>query len=215
MTIKEREALRNITDRLRLLPEQIGIDDDASVRVSIATALGATGVKSAIDRLIMVLSDQSESVRVGAARALGAIGTSEVIEPLVHLVRHARGKLRKAACPALAETKSEAALQPLLRALDYKDRDVADLAVFAVASIQSNSSDVEATLIEVVKQYGRWGRSMAIRKLGSFGTDAALETLIHGLKSKKLDDQKKELIEAIVECDRKSRHPNGIIPLSI
>jgi hypothetical protein len=84
----------------------------ANVRSSAAAALGALGIRTAVEPLIRVLRDDADSVvRTEAARALGALGDSRAVEPLIDALACAHDDVREAASDALTTLLGQRARQ--------------------------------------------------------------------------------------------------------
>jgi hypothetical protein len=100
----------------------------ANVRSAAAAALGALGIRTAVEPLIQVLRDDADSVvRTEAARALGALGDSQAVEPLIDALADAHDDVRVAASDALTALLGEPARQAVKLYRAEKDRRLAEL----------------------------------------------------------------------------------------
>jgi len=94
----QKSVLRGIGDERAVEPLiQALKDENWSVRVEAANALGTIGDKKAVEPLIQALKDENWSVRAEAANALGMIGDEKAVEPLIQVLQDKNEDARKAA----------------------------------------------------------------------------------------------------------------------
>ena len=74
------------------LIEALG-DDDWTIRLFAATALGKIGDARAVEPLITALSNEDLNVRKGAAKALGMIGDARAVEPFIKALKQGRSDI--------------------------------------------------------------------------------------------------------------------------
>lgn len=113
--------LRKPVDGGLTTPERMA---QASLRKSVARALGEIGDPRAVDALITALGDPEDSVRVVSAQSLGQIKDQRATEALVSLVDVKSNGVGRAALMALAQIKDPRAIGPLIEAMRKESAEV-------------------------------------------------------------------------------------------
>lgn len=119
------------------LAEAIGHEEDASVRESLARALGGTDGDETVPALAqLVAEDPDEGVRETAALALGKTWSEAAVEPLMGALGDADSTVRGAAADALANTWNDRAADALrLAAAEDPSAQVRERALTALARL--------------------------------------------------------------------------------
>jgi hypothetical protein len=112
-------------------------DEDATIRVAAAGALGRLRSGEAGEALVLALADRDRRVRRAAARALGAFGDEQAIGALERVLLEERvPAVRQMAVYALSRMSGEAALDALEAAQFDPDRTVRAIAETALSRDQ-------------------------------------------------------------------------------
>ena len=97
-----------------LLAPVTGSDEEATIRMVAAEALGCLGDTHAVATLIDTLSDKDAAVRQRAAKALGRLRDARAVTPLIEAVNDPEWPVREAAAWALLRFDAERAFEVLL-----------------------------------------------------------------------------------------------------
>ena len=121
-------------DALRILGKALSEDEDSTVRLQAANALGRIGGEPAVQRLETGLRDQESTVRVEVVRSLGLIGGERAIMALGQVLFSSDDvEMRWTAVQALATQQGAPAVAILNAAARDDDRRVRDAAVEALS----------------------------------------------------------------------------------
>lgn len=141
-----------------------------TVRVAVAQALGATGVRAASSHLARMLDDPSAPVRAAAAQALGELDARGAMGDLLRAAR--RGVLQAAA--VIGRTSRPAQARAVLREVNAESLDALAPALEQIVTRQDMPAHVKRTVV---------------RKLGELGT-ARAEQLLQDLIASLPDDDR-------------------------
>jgi len=151
-------------------------DEDPKVRANAAEALGKIGDPGAIPGLIDMLRDLHGNVRISAAVALGIIRVNDQqFETILEMLTGDVLQEKWGAAVALGEIKDAKAVPALLEALKDEDKDVNELAAWALENI---GKPAVPALIKALKDENPKVRFRAAWVLGSMREIMALPDLI-------------------------------------
>jgi len=117
-------ALGNLKDS-RAVPFLTGClaDQDVLLTLIATTALSRLG-SSAVDPLLVCLTNINPQVRYGAAAALGKIGDKRALNPLIAHLQDEVESVTWSSARALGDIGDDAAVRPLVRCLEVYDRQL-------------------------------------------------------------------------------------------
>jgi HEAT repeat protein len=115
-----------------LIRELTDVDED--VRRFAAIGLGLTGEKRVVKYLVEALGDEHLLVQIGASKALHRIG-APALAPLIEAIKDRSCRIRVHAIITLGDLGSKRAVKPLIDALRDEDREIRDIASFALEKI--------------------------------------------------------------------------------
>jgi PAS domain S-box-containing protein len=110
-------------------------EQDVSVRIVAAGALGMIGDPRAADPLISTLADHDDAIRRAAASALGKIGAPRAVMPLISALEDHNSDVRREAAEALGMIGDPRATTALISALDDQHSEVRREAAGALGKI--------------------------------------------------------------------------------
>ncbi len=188
---------------LELDPEDLEEDQDVSVRLIAANALGKIGDSRAVESLAKLLKDKNVDIRKQATVALGKIGDPRAVEPLVQLLEDKDDDVRTLAGGALGKIGAPRTVELLIQFIKLKkyneqteeeldlDLDVEDL------DLEVESENQEEDLDKLVQ--------LASRSIVKIGTPA-LELLMQALES---EDWETKKIAKVIFDKVKRRHASS------
>ena len=153
-------------------------DEDSSVRLTAANALGELGNDSdeVINPLVQLLQYESINLRWSAADALGNLGndSDEVINPLVVLLQYESSNVLSIAARALGKLgkDSDEVINPLLQLLQDEDSNLRRSAVDALGNLGKDSDEVINQLVLLLQDEDSLVHSSAALALGNLGKDS-------------------------------------------
>lgn len=156
-------------------------DDNASVRVRVAEALGTIKDDQRVTpALIALLGDADTDVRARAARSLGFLADARALQPLQQLLTDAEVAVRAEVAEALGQgaLRDESSIDALLRCLiEDADRNTRHYAAQSLVNI--GTEPVVSALIAALKQYDDDAGILIdlIEVLGKIGDSAATDAL--------------------------------------
>jgi HEAT repeat protein len=153
------------TDLLHGLSDAL-LDDDASVRVYAARALGECSNPLAVTPLTMLLSDADAEVRKEATSVLGRLRGREVVAKLLTMLAESDLGLKQRIVQVLGEIGDPVASEPVSALLGTKDPQLLYDVVHALGALGAPGS--ETTLARIMADQGRHPgvRVQAARALG-------------------------------------------------
>lgn len=110
-------------------------NNNESVRIAAAEALGDLQAQSAVEPLAKVLSDPNPQMALAAIEALASIGNPSVETHFITALKHEDRRVSIAAINGLGSLKSVRAIAPLAKALDDGDEQIACAAATALGRI--------------------------------------------------------------------------------
>lgn len=151
-----------------------------ATREAAVAALGNTGSKHAIDKVVEALSDSNANVRSAAVRSLGESASEIAIPRLMALLRDESSALRAQAAASLGRL-GQLSLPSLVFALRDSRPSVRQLAAEALGDI--GSKDAVAPLIELIASDQSGARPEAIEALGKIGDPAAVGPILSVMRT--------------------------------
>ena len=160
-------------------------------------ALGRLGSREAVPVLVEMVKSPIRDIRRAGVEALGELGGEETIPSLLSATDDPDGHVRKAAVRALGEIGDPKAFEPILELLNVEPyRDVKEEAVKALIKIDEQRfiekmdsydqliremiaqfSNDEKVVIRLARDQNQDVRIAAIRRLGLFASEQAINTL--------------------------------------
>ncbi|MCE7748722.1 MAG: HEAT repeat domain-containing protein [Candidatus Heimdallarchaeota archaeon] len=168
-------------------------NEDKSVRMYAAKALGGIGDSRAIEPLIDAFYDDVSGMRLQAARAVGEIG-KPAIEPLITLLKKESGDIMHPIIKALAwigsQTDEQPTVEPLLDLLRDENGDVRKYAARVLGRIAGRlgrlgDKRILEPMIAALQDEQEEVRCSAAGVLGRLGDDRAINPLIAALQNEK------------------------------
>ena len=151
-----------------------------TTREAAVAALGSTGSKRAINKVVEALSDSNANVRSAAVRSLGESASEIAVPHLMALMRDESSALRAQAAASLGRL-GHLSLPSLVSALKDSKPSVRQLAAEALGDI--GSRDAVAPLIELITTDQSGARPEAIEALGKIGDPAAVAPILSLLRT--------------------------------
>ncbi|HID42803.1 MAG TPA: HEAT repeat domain-containing protein [Archaeoglobaceae archaeon] len=138
-------------------------NEDSSLRMNAAIALGRLGDKRAAKHLIRVLSDPSPKVRRAAAISLGMLGDNEAVEPLIERLEDENADVIIASLEALSDLKvSSQYTDRISKCLKNPNSRIRELAVSVLEKCGEKALE---PLLETLKDEVREVRVSAMNSL--------------------------------------------------
>jgi HEAT repeat protein len=156
-------------------------DEDPSIRMKAAKALGEISNLQAEQALIKAVKDEEGKVRMGAAEALGWIGTSKAVEALSEALNDNSGLVRRRAIKALVQISTPKALKALIQAVKHND-DILIKREAKQALRRNNSTKAEKMSITGHNNDSKRVRKRTVSALGGIDNRQRIEALIAALK---------------------------------
>lgn len=179
------------SERCVLHLEPLCRDDNYSIRIRVADALGNIGSEHCARLLLEMANDDNPRVRTWIAEALGRTGSDKVIDPLLTMLNDESDDVRQHAAAALGDICAEEAVEPLLTTL--REDPVGKVQVEAALAIgQIGSARALEPMLQVAKKYDydSWMIAEALGALGSaIGTEEATKMLLQTLEETKRQSQ--------------------------
>jgi HEAT repeat protein len=163
-------------------------DENSTVQIKAAEALGRIGDARAIEPLIQALKDNYWDVNKKAAEALGRIGDARAVEPLIQALDDERWEVRWGAARALGEIGDKSALKTLVPALKDKDIKVRKEVAEALGTM---GEPAVGPLIQTLEDTDGEVREKAAKALGKMGDARAVGPLFTALHDSKSEVRKK------------------------
>jgi len=189
-------------------------DEDASLRLRAAGALGELKDRRAVEPLLAMLAEADAGVRRCAARALGEIGDARAVEPLAGRLQHdANAGVRQGAALALSSFRDPRAVEPLAAMLGDANPNLRQDAALALGEYRDLRA--VAPLIEICRNsaYARGPHEsrahlQAYAVLGRYRDPRAVKLLVAAL-----DDANLALRPVVVYVLGEIGDPRAIEPL--
>jgi len=162
-------------------------------RVRAARMLGRAGDTSAVDSLVVLLSDPNPELVVQTIIALGELGDKKALTSLSQTLSNSDVTVRRTAADVLSKFGEEEAIGPLLRALTDDDYIVRVSAVDGLGRIGDKRS--RNHLVSAMLDEDSVLRSHAARALGRIR-----DTKVIGPLSAALDDNDEEVLASVLEA---------------
>jgi HEAT repeat protein len=181
MRVKAVEALGGIADQ-RAVEWLIAALEDRDLREAAVDALGRIGA-SAVEPLVVSLSNRNYLVRRDAARALGEIGDSRAVEPLVGALKDRQNAVCQAAGDALGKIGGTLAVKLLIASLYDENHNVRQAAASALGEIGDSKAGepLIATLTDTQRTVRR-AAAAALVSIGSPAVDLLIAALSSGIR---------------------------------
>lgn len=173
------DAQRSLTRLSRALA-----DPDASVRLAVVDALGASSSEHATTALLSQLDDSDVDVAVAVIEALERLGDPRSVVPLIGRLQDNRSSTRRAAARALGSLGGEAAVGALLVALRDSDARVRLAVVSALGHARSDTA-ISALTSQLDSDDDVDVRVAALHALAAIGSPGAVGVLIEQLASRR------------------------------
>lgn len=151
-----------------------------ATREAAVAALGSTGSKRAINKVVEALSDSNANVRSAAVRSLGESSSEIAVPHLMALLRDESSALRAQAAASLGRL-GHLSLPSLVSALKDSKPSVRQLAAEALGDV--GSRDAVAPLIELITTDQSGARPEAIDALGKIGDPAAVGPILSVMRT--------------------------------
>ncbi len=181
-------------------------DDEKTTARWLATILGHSGDKRAVQRLLAWFDDPDKYVRDAVARALGELGFKEAVGPLSARLDDPDVLVRGSVVKTLGELGRKEAVGPLLSRLDDAEVPVRVAVVEALGKLGCEEAvePLLARLDDAVVPV----RVAVVEALGNLGREEAVEPLLA-----RLDDAEVPVRVAVVEALGKLGFKDAVEPL--
>ena len=168
---------------------------DSRVRAKAVEALGKIEDVSAVEPLILALTDENWDVRRKAAWALGNMG-EPAVKPLILALTDENWDVRRKAAWALGNIRDLRAIEPLMHALKDEYPDVREEAAWALGNIKDLRA-VEPLLHALTDEYSdvRWQAARSLAVLTDLNKEI-VTTKIHEHESN-LEEEDRESFQKI------------------
>jgi len=180
-TAEERQAAAEVLGRIgssESVPALLGLlNDEPSVIVAAANALGAIGDRGAFEPLLEALDSPESMVRQAAISALNSIGHPRMEEAITGRLTDASPRVREAAARIAGYFGYQSSLRRLVELCDDEDEAVRRAAVEHLANYDQRQawSKIHETLMG---DGSASVRAAAARAMGRAGNDAARDALV-------------------------------------
>ncbi len=185
-------------------------NESEEVRVAAIAALGRIRSARAVEPLSRELRSKSTKVRYRTVRALREIETPEAVQLLVKALADRNEFIRLEAVISMFYLKPLEAVKPLSKIVLSKGASEYDkqLGINALGKIGCTS--VSTLLIDAIEDKSEGVRDRAVNALGNMLGSEVIKRLVVAYKSNSSIDYRKNILNALVRCDRETRRAEKI-----